>query len=59
MYGTQTRASSRNFILWFENDVNMYGTQTIDPASYGQHMFENDVNMYGTQTTYIQVWFKL
>lgn len=43
MYGTQTRASSRNFTLLFENDVNMYGTQTKTSSMKERSRFENDV----------------
>ena len=50
MYGAQTRFKFRNFIVQFENDVEMYGAQTDIVHASVNHLFENDVEMYGAQT---------
>ena len=50
MYGAQTCTVIPQYMLWFENDVEMYGAQT-QMISYGDMLeFENDVEMYGAQT---------
>ena len=50
MYGAQTHNQQTNYILSFENDVEMYGAQTSSICIMELSVFENDVEMYGAQT---------
>ena len=49
MYGYQTFNLIPQYMLWFENDVEMYGAQTFVLIDEVSQQFENDVEMYGAQ----------
>ena len=49
MYGAQTCTVIPQYMLWFENDVEMYGAQTFVLIDEVSQQFENDVEMYGAQ----------
>ena len=49
MYGAQTCTVIPQYMLWFENDVEMYGAQTFVLIDEVSQQFENDEEMYGAQ----------
>ena len=49
MYGAQTCTVIPQYMLWFENDVEMYCSQTFVLIDEVSQQFENDVEMYGAQ----------